>query len=428
MRRMRAIIIFMEKLRQLLDNYIKNNEVILRATASNPRDRKKISKLRVRPISNKGALYYQAESFIGTKVFHKNIASGELAEFIADMTAADFRQLEVETPYHSVVALISRKGSVSIKEKTKKDKADNAAEGTTGTTADSGESLESIIMSNPAFHHNRQKKYILPQDEPIPFLVELGVQTPEGRIINSKYDKFKQINRCLEFVRDILPSLPQKKNEPIKIIDFGCGKSYLTFAIYYYLKIMNKYDISVIGLDLKKDVIENCQRLADKFGYDGLKFLVGDIGSYDGADSVDMVVTLHACDTATDYALAKAVKWNASVILSVPCCQHELNKQISCKELAPLLKYGIIKERMAALITDAIRANLLEEQGYDTQLLEFIDMAHTPKNILIRAVKRKDGAIKYGRSCGGSYDISELADFLNVSPTLKKLLSSENDD
>ena len=388
MRRMRAIIIFMEKLRQLLDNYIKNNEVILRATASNPRDRKKISKLRVRPISNKGALYYQAESFIGTKVFHKNIASGELAEFIADMTAADFRQLEVETPYHSVVALISRKGSVSIKEKTKKDKADNAAEGTTGTTADSGESLESIIMSNPAFHHNRQKKYILPQDEPIPFLVELGVQTPEGRIINSKYDKFKQINRCLEFVRDILPSLPQKKNEPIKIIDFGCGKSYLTFAIYYYLKIMNKYDISVIGLDLKKDVIENCQRLADKFGYDGLKFLVGDIGSYDGADSVDMVVTLHACDTATDYALAKAVKWNASVILSVPCCQHELNKQISCKELAPLLKYGIIKERMAALITDAIRANLLEEQGYDTQLLEFIDMEHTPKNILIRAVKR----------------------------------------
>lgn len=428
MRRMRVIIIFMEKLRQLLDNYIKNNEVILRATASNPRDREKISKLRVRPISNKGALYYQAESFIGTKVFHKNIASGELAEFIADMTAADFRQLEVETPYHSVVALISKKGSVSIKEKTKKDKADNAAEGTTGTTADSGESLESSIMSNPAFRHNRQKKYILPQDEPIPFLVELGVQTPEGRIINSKYDKFKRINRCLEFVRDILPSLPQKKNEPIKIIDFGCGKSYLTFAIYYYLKIMNKYDISVIGLDLKKDVIENCQRLADKFGYDGLKFLVGDIGSYDGADSVDMVVTLHACDTATDYALAKAVKWNASVILSVPCCQHELNKQISCKELAPLLKYGIIKERMAALITDAVRANLLEEQGYDTQLLEFIDMEHTPKNILIRAVKRKDGgAIKYGRSCGGSYDISELADFLNVSPTLKKLLSSEND-
>lgn len=427
MRHMRAIIISMEKLRQLLDNYIKNNEVILRATASNPRDREKISKLRVRPISNKGALYYQAESFIGTKVFHKNIASGELAEFIADMTAADFRQLEVETPYHSAVALISKKGSVSIKEKTKKDKADNAAEGTTGTTADSGESLESSIMSNPAFQHNRQKKYILPQDEPIPFLVELGVQTPEGRIINSKYDKFKQINRCLEFVRDILPSLPQKKNEPIKIIDFGCGKSYLTFAIYYYLKIMNKYDISVIGLDLKKDVIENCQRLADKFGYDGLKSLVGDIGSYDGADSVDMVVTLHACDTATDYALAKAVKWNASVILSVPCCQHELNKQISCKELAPLLKYGIIKERMAALITDAIRANLLEEQGYDTQLLEFIDMEHTPKNILIRAVKRKDGAIKYGRSCGGSYDISELADFLNVSPTLKKLLSSEND-
>lgn len=392
----------MEKLRQLLDNYIKNDGMILKATASNPRDREKISKLRVRPVADKGGLYYQAESFVGTKVYHKNIAADELAEFIADAVSADFRQLEVETPYHGAVALISKKGSVSIKERVLKADAD--------------------ALAFPAFSHDKQKKYILPQDEPVPFLIELGVQTSNGRIINSKYDKFRQINRYLEFVRDIPPSLPQKENEPLRIIDFGCGKSYLTFALYYYLKIMNKYDISVIGLDLKADVIENCQRLADKFGYDGLKFLVGDINSYDGADSVDMVVTLHACDTATDYALAKAVKWNASVILSVPCCQHELNKQIRCRELAPLLKYGIIKERMSALMTDAIRANLLEEQGYDTQLLEFIDMEHTPKNILIRAVKRRGASqVKYAKT--GGYGLEEFMDFINVSPTLKKLLA-----
>lgn len=426
MRRMRVIIIIMEKLRQLLDNYVKNDEVILKAIASNPRDREKLSKLRVRPVSGKDALYYQAESFIGTKVFHKNFSADELAEFITDTTSASFRQLEVETPYHSAVVLISKKGSISIKEKAKKPEADNSESAAVRTNAGVKGNSDGSIMGNTDFRHNRQKKYILPQDEPVPFLVELGVQTAEGKIINSKYDKFKQINRYLEFVRDIIPSLPRKENEPVKIIDFGCGKSYLTFALYYYLKIMNKYDISVIGLDLKEDVIENCQRLADKFGYDGLKFLVGDIGSYDGTDSVDMVVTLHACDTATDYALAKAVKWNASVILSVPCCQHELNRQISCKELAPLLKYGIIKERMAALMTDAIRANLLEQQGYDTQLLEFIDMEHTPKNILIRAVKRKENVgIKYMKANNTDYGLSELTDFLNVSPTLEKLLSVE---
>ncbi len=392
----RVIIKFMEKLKQLLDSYINNGEVVIKATASNPRDREKISKLKVRPVSNKNGLYYQAESFAGSKVFHKNLKPDELAGFLTDIVQADFRQLELETDFHSVTALISKKGSVSVKAKNK-----------------------DMQERQKLFTHNKQKRYILPQDEPVPFLVELGVQTPDGKIINQKYDKFRQINRYLEFVRDILPSLPKKENEPMRIIDFGCGKSYLTFALYYYLKVMNKYDISVIGLDLKADVIENCQRLADKFGYDGLKFLVGDIGSYDGADSADMVVTLHACDTATDYALAKAVKWNADVILSVPCCQHELNRQIRCKELEPLLKYGIIKERMAALMTDAIRTELLEQQGYDTQLIEFIDMEHTPKNILIRAVKRKDS------KDSSPNRVSELIGFLNVSPTLQRLLSME---
>ena len=267
-------------------------------------------------------------------------------------------------------------------------------------------------------NHNKKKQYVLPKDTPVPFLVDLGVQTQEGKIVNARYDKFRQINRYLEFVRDILPSLP--KDRTLTIIDFGCGKSYLTFALYYYLKVLNKYDIRVIGLDLKEDVIAKCNELSKKYGYDGLSFHVGDISTYEGVDEVDMVVTLHACDTATDYALEKAVRWNAKVIFSVPCCQHEVNKQIACKELEPVLKYGLIKERMSALITDALRANLLEEQGYETQILEFIDMEHTPKNILIRAVKKQ--GIRYQKKTQVS--VGQLEEFLQISPTLEKLLHS----
>lgn len=389
-------------------NYIENGEIILNATASNPRDREKILKLRIRPMCKKEELFYQAERFVGTKAFHTNLHPNELPDFLVE-AAADFRQIEIESQKHRTTVLISKKGKVTVKEK---------------LTA--ARDLPSDSLS-----HDKAKQYILPQNEPVPFLVELGVQTPEGKIVKAKYDKFRQINRYLEFVRDILPCLPKEEGRTLNVIDFGCGKSYLTFALYYYLKVMNKYDICVIGLDLKKDVIENCQALADKFGYDGLKFLVGDISSYNGAERVDMVVTLHACDTATDYALAKAVKWNASVILSVPCCQHELNRQLRCSELEPLLKYGLIKERMAALMTDAIRANLLEEQGYDTQILEFIDMEHTPKNILIRAVKRNNGNshMKYSSSGrNGAYDLAQLEALLHVTPTLHSLLAQKDKD
>ena len=392
----------MENLRKLITNYIDNAETILSVIISNPRNKEKISKIKIRPVLKKDEILYQAESFIGTKVFHKNIEPKEMPDFLVRAATEDFKQLEIETTQHKAIVLISKKGNISIKEK-----QINPA--------------NSKQFKKEDFSHNKSKQYILPQDKPVPFLVELGVQTPEGKIVNSKYDKFRQINRYLEFVRDILPSLPKEKNRTINIIDFGCGKSYLTFALYYYLKVMNNYDINVIGLDLKKDVIEKCQLLADKFGYDGLKFLAGDISTYDGADKVDMVITLHACDTATDYALAKAVKWGASVILSVPCCQHELNRQIKCEALEPVLKYGLIKEKMAALMTDAIRANLLEEQGYDTQILEFIDMEHTPKNILIRAVKRKH--MKYGNKSKDTIStLTELEQFLNVEPTLNKLI------
>ena len=251
------------------------------------------------------------------------------------------------------------------------------------------------------------------------FLVELGVQTPEGRVINAKYDKFRQINRYLELIRDILDILPSDRT--IRIVDFGCGKSYLTFAMYYYLHQVQQRDIRVMGLDLKADVIRHCSALAEKLHYEGLSFQEGDIQSFQEAGQVDMVVSLHACDRATDYALEKAVKWGASVIMAVPCCQHELNGQIRCDMLQPLLKYGVIKERMAALITDALRANLLEQKGYDTQILEFIDMEHTPKNLMIRAVKST--AVRPAGRTGMQEDsICRLMDFLRVNPTLKELI------
>ena len=252
----------------------------------------------------------------------------------------------------------------------------------------------------------------------MPFLVELGVMTKDGAVTKAKYDKFRQINRFLEFVQDILPALPPDRT--ITILDFGCGKSYLTFAIYHFLKVLHRRDVRIIGLDLKKDVIANCNRLAEKLGYSELTFLHGDIADYEGMNQVDMVVTLHACDTATDFALAKAIGWNASVILSVPCCQHELNKQIKNESLAPLLKYGLIKERTAALFTDAIRGNLLEAAGYQTQILEFIDMEHTPKNILLRAVRKqhpKEEVLQKNLEA-----LLPTLQLLNAEPTLYKLL------
>ena len=241
--------------------------------------------------------------------------------------------------------------------------------------------------------------------------------TAEGKIVRSKYDKYRQINRFLEFIQDVLPELP--KDRELTMIDFGCGKSYLTFAMYYYLNILMGYSVKMIGLDLKEDVIRRCNERRDKYGYDQLEFIHGDIADFEGADSVDMVVTLHACDTATDYALYKAIRWNARVILSVPCCQHELNGQIKNDMLAPVFRYGLLKERMAALITDGLRGQLLEVMGYKTQLLEFIDMEHTPKNILIRAVR--GGSVRNGRKKGlAAYQA--CAEAFNGDLTLYRLL------
>lgn len=397
-----------EELRKLLQDTV--NDGLYRITISNPRKKDKALKIKVRPVMVKGAVLFQETLYEGTKVFHENRERECMIDRIEELLAEDFKQCEVEHRECRAAVLVSKKGRITVSRK---------------KTKDTGTGSEEAVQLRMA--HNRTKKYILEEGIPVPFLVDLGVQTQEGRVVHARYDKFRQINRFLEFIEDILPTL--SKERTVRIIDFGCGKSYLTFAMYYYLHELKGYDVEITGLDLKEDVIDRCNGLGEKYGYDGLRFLKGDIAEYEGQGPVDMVVTLHACDTATDYALARAVKWHAGVILSVPCCQHELNRQIRCSELEPVLKYGIVKERIAALVTDAVRADLLEAEGYAVDILEFIDMEHTPKNLLIRAVRRK-GVREQGQE-RVRRDVACTAEFLHIAPTLMKLLdesSTENDN
>lgn len=366
---------------------------------SNPKTNMEISKIKIRPVRIKEEVLYQSSEFIGSQVFHKNHRREELVEAMNSWLHSGFKQMVVRMKTKDIHWMISKKGKVTIRSNSK----------------NIDQSIgESVIMS-----HNREKKYIIPEGSPVPFLVDLGVMTHDGKVVKAKYDKFKQINRFLEFIEDILPEL--EKGKELTMIDFGCGKSYLTFAMYYYLKELYGYQITIIGLDLKKEVIRKCNELSNKYGYTGLKFLEGDISSYTGVKEVDMVVTLHACDTATDYALFKAIQWGATVILSVPCCQHELNGQIENETLAPIFNYGLIKERMAALATDALRGELLEVMGYKTQILEFIDMEHTPKNILIRGIKKKTPSNASKKLL--AYE--RCKEFLGVNPILYRLLLEE---
>ena len=374
------------------------NETLIRVILSNPSSKDGVIKICARPVLKNKSLLFQIEEYTKTQVFHKNLTAGDAGSYLTGKLSSDtssqtasFKNALVETQSFTANVLVSKKGTITIKKKM------NA----------------SAKQPKISLSHNRKKKYILEEGIPVPFLIDLGVMTQNGSIVNAHYDKFRQINRFLEYIEDILPSLPTGRE--LRILDFGCGKSYLTFAIYYYLKVLKGYPVRITGLDLKEDVIRHCNELAVKYGYDKLEFLCGDIAYYDGCSQVDMVVTLHACDTATDYALAKAVGWGAKVILSVPCCQHELNKQMKNDLLSPVLHYGILKERMAALMTDGLRAQILEANGYRTQILEFIDMAHTPKNLLIRAVYN-------GHCADNKAQIDELLAAFDVNPTLYRLL------
>ena len=396
----------MEELQKLFETVL--NKDFIRAVISNPREKGGIVKVKIRPLELKGQLVFQFESFTAKQAFHKNLDRDAAVQELSGC-AGEFRQMQIETADAEYTVLISKKGKATIKRKQRREKAQAAD-----------------------LSHNRRKRYILEEGKFVPFLHDLGVMTEDGKIIRSRTDKFRQINRFLEFIEDILPQLDRDRE--LTILDFGCGKSYLTFAMYYYLHELRGYDIRIVGLDLKEDVIRHCSRLAEQYGYDKLTFLTGDIADYDGVDQVDMVVTLHACDTATDYALAKAVGWNAKVILSVPCCQHELNAQFSAGGgsgdglLAPVMDYGLLRERFAALVTDGLRAKYLERAGYETQVLEFIDMEHTPKNILLRAVKRNGDKIKNTAAESAAVrraadDIVKCEQFLQASPTLGRLLS-----
>lgn len=377
----------MKNLREYLEEQI--NESLIQAVLSASRNKNGISKVKIRPIRLKGQICYQASATEGTKVLHKNYERMQLIEYLEAELAENFGQFQAQGAMTDGVVLVSK---MTIKQK-------------------HHASVEKVQIQA----HNRVKQYILKEGVPVPFLIDLGVMNDQGKIVHARYDKFRQINRFLEFIEDILPRLSRERE--VTILDFGCGKSYLTFAMYYYLRELKGYDVNIIGLDLKTDVIEKCNSLALRYGYEKLHFYHGDIADYEGVSSVDMVVTLHACDTATDYALAKAVEWGAEVILSVPCCQHEVNKQIRNEMLESVLRYGILKERMSALITDAVRANLLGSKGHETQILEFIDMEHTPKNLLIRAVKT-----------GKKSDIASTQDMLaalNIHPTLARLLNED---
>ena len=383
----------MENIKKLLCETL--NIDFIQAILSNPRTKEGIIKVKVRPVMMKDRLFLQLESFSKTQAFHENLEPEAAVERIVDYMK-EFKQMQMATKDTDYTILVSKKGKVTIQKKAVKT------------------SRNVKIQA-----HNRSKKYILQEGMKVPFLQDLGVMTQDGKIVRTRFDKFRQINRFLEFIEDILPKLD--KDREITILDFGCGKSYLTFAMYYYLHELKQYDIRIIGLDLKSEVIAHCNALSKEYGYEKLTFLEGDIADYEGVNEVDMVVTLHACDTATDYALAKAVGWNAKVILSVPCCQHELNSQIENEVLAPIMKYGLLKERFAALVTDGLRAEYLESMGYDTQVLEFIDMEHTPKNILLRAVKSKEKHIKKEKQCKEQIQVCE--EFLHASPTLGRLLN-----
>ena len=328
---------------------------VIKMTISKPQKTAAYKKITVRK-TDKG---YIAEQFTDKQAFHKKLKYEELAGFISD-AIKDFMQLNMWTNGVEHIVLISKKGHVSYKKK------------------------RTEVCSVPEKSQDRKKQYIIEEGTIVPPLVDMGIFTREGKVVRTMYDKFRQINRFIELIND---EIKNREFTSINIIDFGCGKSYLTFIVYYYLTEIMHIDAHIIGLDLKEDVIRECNEAAKRYGYDGLKFEVGDINGYKCNEKPDMVITLHACDTATDYALYNAINWGAKLIFSVPCCQHELNSRMESERLSILTRYGIIKERTAALMTDAIRGNLLQYKGYSTQLLEFVDMSHTPKNILIRAVK-----------------------------------------
>jgi SAM-dependent methyltransferase len=379
---------------EVLTNIFEEGSLIL-ATMSAPHNIDDLSKVIIRPVLIKGQLSYQATEHRGQQALHQNLTREKCLEWLRQHLS-NFKQTFFFTTSADFHLLVGKKGHFTFLKKAPT------------------KSLREI-------QHNRQKQYIWPEGIPIPFLIQLGVMNSEGKVYAAKQDKFRQINRFLEMIDDVLPHLDSC--QPLRIIDFGCGKAYLTFALYHFLKVTKNFQVHMVGLDLKKDVIRNCQELAQTLGCnEDLFFIQEDINDFQTEDKADMVVSLHACDTATDAALEKGVRWKARVILCVPCCQHELLPQIHQESLRPILKHGILKERFAALATDAARVQLLEVLGYQTQILEFIDLENTPKNLLIRAVKHPHS--KAHREAAWQTYLTYKKN-LNIDPSLERRFLSE---
>lgn len=385
----------MDNLINAIDKIVEGQ--VFKIVISNKKDKEnKYNKININFKESKNKKYYQVEKYTDKQVFHENIEIEDLRDYLLDYMENSYKQLAAWSENNTFDLKISKKGKVFLGKKN----ANNS----------------NLINKD----HNKKKNYILEEGMIIEPLIDLGVFTKEGKVVKSKYDKYKQINRFVEIIDDEI-----KKNDykELTILDFGCGKSYLTFILYYYFVEIKKINVKMIGLDLKEDVIKKCNEVAKRYKYDNLHFELGDINGYKYNNKVDMVITLHACDTATDYALYNAVKWNAKMIFSVPCCQHELNHQMKPENLNILTRYGIVQERVAALMTDAVRGNLLEAVGYKTQLLEFIDIAHSPKNILIRASKSNISKQKIEKSLA---EVEKLKEEFNFNPTLYNLLKQDN--
>jgi uncharacterized protein YozE (UPF0346 family) len=349
----------MEQIIKILKNILDEKRLI-KIVFGKPRKKSiPYSKIIIRPILIKEQFYYQLEYHYTNKVIHENLNPEDLIIVCSDFMLKDFKQLNIYANNEDVLILASNPNEPKI--------------------------LKSRPSKNDVdLNHNRKKQYIIPDDKPCDFLIRLGVTDYSGKVFQKHYSKFRQINRFLEIVDDSFESLDTSKT--LKVIDFGCGKAYLTFALYHYLTIIKRLDVEIVGLDLKEDVIEFCNKIAQELEFDKLKFLIGNIKDY-VSEQADMVVTLHACDTATDFALINAVRWKSQVILSVPCCQHELFNQINEPLHSSLFKHGILKDRFTEILTDGIRGLKLEAAGYDVKMIEFTTLEHTSKNIMIKAVK-----------------------------------------
>ncbi|MCA9064382.1 MAG: SAM-dependent methyltransferase [Planctomycetaceae bacterium] len=348
----------------------------------------------LRPVLIRNQLMYQATLEFQREHRHQNLTEAEADAFVRERFPDVYRNLHLEEASGEHHVRRTKRGGL-------------LASFSPHTSAKETPATVSL-------DHNRQRNYLIPDQQPCGFLIETGVMAADGVVRRKHFHKFRQINRYLEFIQDLVPLLPAEGR--IHVVDFGCGKSYLTFATHFLLTQIHQRDCRIVGLDRRPDVVATCQRITDKLQLTGLEFSVGDIADYRPDTSVDLAISLHACDTATDAALASAVAWNCRVILAVPCCHHELAAAMPRQSVPSISRHGILHDRYAAMCTDAMRADLLSAAGYETSVMEFIDLEHTPKNLLIRAIRRENALAADGPRSNGLQRVESLRKFLSVGP------------